>query len=496
MELIIPNIDKIVEQNRLPEITNPVYLDGSSTPTKDGIFSYEIFGRPGGNRRKFQFGYIDLGKRFIHPVAYIQMLRLFSKLPDILTGNKTFKVTSEGHLIEDPDGETGIDFLYKNFDRIKFDDRGVKSRKTKNEIFEAYTKDEVFCSKWLVIPPFYFDINLRTDEGARSIDELGSLYIKLISMTRLLKNEGSFFTSYSMENTIQTTLYDIYKIFATKVSMKQGLIHKDILGKNVDYTVRGVVSAPSLRKANSYRDQEVPYGYVGVPLYMLCTTFFPFVVAELERLMQELNAYKVYLSNSAGHEILASTIDTISSTNYEKMIKLYAKSPENRTQEFKIETSDGANALENLAKKLGRKVTVTDILYIAVSEVIKDKFVIFVRYPLEDYRNVGTFRPVILTTEDTVEMHISELWKFKRYPDLSKPNLSWIDSIRPNFSVLSAYDADFDGDTMSIKGIYSQEANMELAENSMKPLNLLDPNGGESRGLIQDSYLSFYSMTK
>ena len=499
MQLEIPNIDKIIKENELPLISNPVYLEEKNTPTKNGIFSYELFGRPGSPKRKFQFGYVNLGKRFINPIAYIQISKLFSKLPSIIQGSKKFKINeTNGILVEDENGGTGIDFLYKNFSKINFDDRDVKSRKVRNELLTIYDKNEIFCENWLIIPPFYYDINLRTSEGARSIDELGSLYIRLISLTNILKTEGAFFTSYNAEFNIQSTLNDIYRLLANKISMKQGLIQRDLLGKNIDYTVRGVISAPKIRNANSYKDQAIPYNHVGVPLYMLATTFFPFVVAEMEKFCQELRAYKVFLSNGAGHEILASTLDSLSSANFEKVIKLYTKSPENRVQEFKVTTTDKSNPLAYFSKALGRPFTVTDLLYIAVSAAIKDKNVILVRYPYTDYRSVCGFKPVILTTEKTTSMQIgnSETYKWDRYPDLKSKNISWIDTIQPNLSVISGLGGDFDGDTVAVKGVYTQEANIEITENSMKPMMLLGPSGENSRSVIKDAFLSLYEMTK
>jgi DNA-directed RNA polymerase beta' subunit len=499
MQIILPDMEKLVKDNHLPEVTNPVYIEGNNTPTVDGIFSYETFGRPGGSKRKFQYGFIDLGKPFLHPVAYMQLSRLFTKLPEVIAGRKKFRLDEKGSLIEDEEkGETGIDFIYKNFEKLHIDDKDVKIRKARVELLASYTKKELFCTKWLTIPPFYFDINLRSGDGARSIDELGSLYIKLISLSKILRNEGNFFTAFNTEANIQQTLVDIYNLFTAKISKKQGLIHRDILGKNVDYTVRGVISCPKIRSANTYKDQEVMFGYVGIPLYQLATLFFPFVVAEMERFLQSLSAYSLYLTNSKGLEILDNTIDTISSTNFEKVIKLYTKSPENRMQEFKITTSEGGNALESYEKTLGRKFTITDFLYLCVSEVIKDKFVIMVRYPLEDYRNVSSMRPIILTTEQTKPQRFfgGERWNFECYPDFSAKPLKWIDSIRPNISYLEGYGGDFDGDCVSLKGLFTQEANMEMAVNNMKPANLLSPSAEESRVLRQDAFLAFYSITR
>jgi hypothetical protein len=495
MNIILPDNNKIITQNKLPEVTNPVYIEGSNTPTPDGIFSYELFGRPGSAKRKFQFGYINLGKHFLHPVAYMQLQRLFSKLPDIISGRKKFVIGINGILQESEDGETGIDFLYKNFEKINFDDRGIKIRKKRSNLFLSYNKNEIFCDKWLSIPPFYYDLNLYSGDSARSIDELGSFYIKLLSYSKMLRNEGSFFSAYNAEMLIQHTLVDIYNFLFKKIGKKRGLIHNDLLGKNIDYTSRGVISCPKVRTANRYTEMEVPFGYAGIPLYQLACLFFPFVITEMQLSLQSLGAYSLYLTNGKGLPILEGTIDKISSNNFEKIIRLYAKSPENRIQEFKIETAEKGNALEAYEKELGRKYTITDFLYYCVSRVIKDKFVVMVRYPLEDFRNVGPVRPIIITTERTEERKIFNN-EYKRYPDLTTQPVKWVDSSQPNTTYLEGYGGDFDGDTVSDKGVFTQEANIELAENTMKPLNLLSPSAGGSRTVIKEAIISFYALTK
>lgn len=496
MNIDLPNIDLIVSRNKLPEVSNPVYIEGNDTPTVDGLFSYDLFGMPGSSKRKFQFGYIDLPKHFLHPIAYIQLLRIFSKLPDIVSGRKKFSIGQDGSLYENEAGETGIDFLYKHFEKIKFDDRDVKIRKKRIDFFKSFSKNEIFCTKWLTIPPFYYDINLNTGDAARSIDELGALYVKLISYSRMLKSEGAFFTAYGTEMNIQQTLVDIYNFFLKKISKKTGLIHRDLLGKNIDYCVRGVLSCPSVKNSQTFRNLTVPYGKVGVPLYQLACLFFPFVINEMMRNLENLNAMTLFLDNGKGIPILDTTMDQISSTNLEKVIKLYARSPENRLQRFVVNEVDRHNVLEAYEKELKRDYTITDFLYSCVESVIKDKFVVMVRYPLEDYRNVGAMRPVIITTEKVIpKMNIFKR-EFINYPDLTTQPVKWIESIQPNATYLEGYGGDFDGDTVSLKGIFTQEANLELAEKTMLPLNFLDPSAGISRVLSKEALLSIYSLTK
>lgn len=497
MKLDLPNIEEIIKVNNLPEITNPVYVEGSNIPTSDGIFSYELFGRPGSTRRRLQYGWIDLGRPFLHPVAYEQMQKLFTKLPDLIAGRKNFSVGNNGIIVEDEKGGTGLEWLYKNYEKINLDDRGSRSRSKRTSLFKLFPKNKIFVTKWITIPPFYFDINLRTGDGARSIDELGSMYIKLISVAKMLKNEGQFFSAYSSEMNIQNTLVEISRFFRNRIAKKQGIIHKDILGKNIDYSTRTVISCAPIRNANSYKDMLVPYGYVGIPLHQLAALFMPFVVAEMQASCQSLSAYKLYLANGKGLKIMDTTIDQISSTSFEKLIKFYAKSPENRIQPFVIETQEGENIMDIEYKKiLGRPFTILDFLYKCVHNVIQNKFVIMVRFPLEDYRNVEPFRPVILTTEETIPEMTMYGTTYKNYPNISAKNLHWIDSSMPNSTTLSGFGGDFDGDTMSLKGVFSQEANEELAKSLSSPLMLLQPDGSMSRDLQKEAYVSIYELTK
>ena len=497
MKIDLPNIDEIIKSNNLPEITNPVYIEGSNIPTADGLFSYELFGRPGSTRRRLQYGWIDLGRPFLHPTAYKQMQKLFTKLPDLVAGRKNFSVGTNGIIVEDEKGGTGLEWLYKNYEKINLDDRGSRSRSKRTSLFKLFPKNRIFTSKWITVPPFYFDINLRTGDSARSIDELGSMYIKLISVAKMLKNEGQFFSAYSSEFNIQSTLVEISDYFCNRIAKKQGIIHKDILGKNIDYSTRTVISCAPIRNANSYHDLLVPYGHVGIPLHQLAALFMPFVVAEMQARCQSLSTYKMYISNGKGLAMLDNTIDQISSTHFEKLIKFYAKSPENRLQRFILETQEGANIMdEAYEKEFGRKYLLIDFLYACVQAVIKDKFVIMVRFPLEDYRNVEPFKPVILTTEETLpEIHIYGQ-TYKNYPDVKAKKLHWIDSSMPNSTTLPAFDGDFDGDTMSLKGVFSQEANEELARSIASPLMLMNPAGGQSREIQKEALVSLYGLTK
>ena len=55
---------------------------------------------------------------------------------------------------------------------------------------------------------------------------------------------------------------------------------------------------------------------------------------------------------------------------------------------------------------------------------------------------------------------------FNFYPDIDDQTklIEFIDSIQMSNSYLQALNADFDGDTVSVRGIFSKEANIEAEE--------------------------------
>jgi len=247
MLLDIFNIDKLIEINSLPKISSTHILDKDGFPTCDGLYSYDIFGRPGSTQRKFQFAYLDLGKFFFQPAIYKALADMDRKIVQVIAGEKFVKLVN-GQVVEvsedDEDAQTGIDFYYTNWDKIEFLDKGSKARKNKISVLEGLKKDEIFLNKWIICPPFYRDIDTsKSDSGIINADELTSMYIQLIAMAKVLTDSAEFFTGYITESKIQLKLYEVYSYFIKQLERKNGLIHQAVMGKAVDYAVRAVIVA-------------------------------------------------------------------------------------------------------------------------------------------------------------------------------------------------------------------------------------------------------------
>lgn len=453
MKLDIYDVSKLVELNNLPKISTTHILSRDGTPSVDGLYSYELFGRPGSKDRKFQFGHIDLGKNFFHPVIFKSLVEMDRAVNDIISGTKFVQMNPDGSYSEATDedkAETGIDFFYNNWEKIKFDDRGSQSRKDKIDLFSHLSKEEIFCSKWPVCPPFYRDIDLSSSaSGVVSKDELTSLYASLIALTNVVRDHAAYFTGHITQSKIQNKLFEIHSFFTKKLAKKSGLIRQALMGKSVDYAVRAVISGPEVN-AESYDQQQIPYKHIGIPLPMCMSAFLPFVLVQLENFFSSFvrGSTVNFISTDKSIELSDLATEEVSKEKILKLIKLYSISHEDRLAPLVITGADGKkHAVSMYEEELGRPFTLTDLFFMATWEATKDKHVIATRYPVEDFRNVAIQKVKILTTERTKNMELlgGDIL-FDNYPLIKegvKPK--WVDSVRPNNSYLSAWGGDFDG---------------------------------------------------
>ena len=111
--------EKLIKENDLQAVTNPVMFNAGNGPTPDGLLSNEIFGITKEERSGI-FAYIDLNEYFIQPYYYKVWLKIDKRLRGCIYETQNFKLDSDGYLVEDDNGETGIQFLRKNIDKLKF----------------------------------------------------------------------------------------------------------------------------------------------------------------------------------------------------------------------------------------------------------------------------------------------------------------------------------------------------------------------------------------
>jgi len=524
MKIEILDMNRIIAVNKLQEITSPRLFSNKMMYDPEGILSSDIFGISKGDRRN-TFAYIDLKRHFIHPHLYAKVVKqMFRGVIYILSGQKRY-VIKNGQLVEDPEnGWTGIDELYKRWNEIDWSkSKSVDS--TSKKLLMNLSRDQIFIDKELVIPPAYRDVMIAgTIDSSDHVNELNDLYVKLIRSVALLSEGGLFSrTQYATQMKIQDTLVEIMEYFKHQVSRKQGLIRKNLIGKSVDYGVRTVISAPSYNNEN-IGDNIIDVEHTAVPISECCSLFYPFIESWLKNfftreIINDPNLITFY-DYETNKEITATMRDPeiqFSEKNIRKFINDYCLNPDNRFKVVNVMVDVPAKTKKtlkasmilkgkimlpnNATKVLNRSMTVTDILYLACVDVCEKRHVMVSRYP------VGTDKGIFfnkIRVQSTIK-HVNLIFNGKEYPyypdiDFSisqdKVGVQFIDTLVMSNSHLDGMGADYDGDQVSVRGIYSDEANMEAEEIMNRKTSALNITGANSKGVAKEVYNSLYELTK
>lgn len=506
MELSVLDIEKFVKVNDLQPVTALTFFEATGAPTEGGLFSVSIFGRPGSEERRRRWAYIDLNGRFLHPLIYKTLCQLDRKFPELVANMRRVRLTRGGQMQEVPededDGWTGIDGLYEHWEEINWGAAESGSQRGERVgLLKTVPKDLAFVTKWPVMPALYRDVDTSSSGGIKEVPPINNLYVQVM-VSSPTKISGLVFADGTRKRRAQEALLELHRASLELIAGKKGLIQERVLGKYTDWSVRGVLSGPALAKAERPGDQEVPFGYLGVPLYLVINMFQPFVI---KRLSEIFNAYasgleRILVRRSEGTELEFFELPPDARSQlgpelYKKWVSRFMRSQENRLDPVSVTTGRGKEiTLPLYDADLGRPTTLLDLFYIVAHDVIADKHVMFTRYPVEDFRACHFAKMSVLTTEETEKRVIKER-EFTRYPVVGD-TMRWVDSIRLNNSYTKAMGADYDGDTHRMIGIFTQEANEEAARLIEKPTNYADGQGLFSRPIANEAILTIYSLTK
>lgn len=422
LKINIINVDDIVKANKLPEVTDPTFFDGGMSPTKGGLFSEEIFGMTGTQQRDQQFAYIDLSGHYLHPVAYKAVIALNRKIKQLIAGSDYFKLDSKGELVQDDNGKTGIEYLYEIWDKIRWKTTESNKRNSRIQMIKTLPKEEIFVTKFLVLPAGLRDYNTAKSKAGKVTDSspVNSMYSSIIRNAQSISSTSIGFVAISTRAKIQSLLIELYDYYTGAIKGKTGMLHKGILGKTVDYSTRSVISSPKIQ-SETYDTQQIPFGYVGVPLSQLVVTFFPFYSFWInEFCKQHLDQIRSVGSQKNPKMIPEEVVlEQFNDYNIKKILSDYIKNIEGRFSSMMIKDSDGKSYPFSLYRKeLGRNFTVTDLLFIASHEICADKHVMFSRYPIENINNILPAKIKVMSTIKTRGLIKLDDLYLENYPDV------------------------------------------------------------------------------
>lgn len=462
--------DNMIEENNLKEVTDPILFKNGTDPTDGGLLSPLIFGETPKEKMR-NHAYIDLKRRFFHPFVY-EILRKLSKNIDLVASGKgAWDIDDEGELIQilDPEDKrynednTGLGWLVENFRHIKFKDTGSSKRDNMLKMINGMKDNEIFISKWIVIPVFYRDITVKGNQISNP--EINSYYTRLIKYTSSYDNEILSITKHLTLYNIQETLVTIRKLGQSLIEKKEGAFQKTILGKSPDYGGRGVISVPSLNGCDVPGDCIVDIEHSGIPLSYCIVLGYPFMIKwvleffeDQFRNKQTIPVYTIDKKNNTyklSYEEIVDQTEIFTQSYIDEKMEMYKQTyGSERFETVKIKLRNGkwadmyfpgrwygsnindprANTFKN------RPMTWTDIFYMAAVETLSDKYCYITRYPLEDYFGTFPSRVAVLSTIKTIPVNVSGK-VYPHYPliDLSLPKNKIATQFIDTFSISNLY---------------------------------------------------------
>ena len=537
--------DSIIDTNikflELGEVSNPINFERGRIPTIDGLFSEAIFG-VSTEERRLKWGYIDLKTKVIHPFIYNVLCGVQQNIAKICRGEGSWKVDDKHNLVEvKPNSDeydennTGIDWFVKHYSEIVFRKNKSRERSEKIDLLNTFKPNEIFISKWLVIPVFYRDVESK--DGPLKIPPINNEYQKLIRFSQSINGEGLNFMR-DMENAakfnIQITLVAIMKYYQEIIQKSDGFFKQYVIGKNPDYGVRSVISCAVLTQYDTPDDSPIDMNCTGFPLSEVVTMLFPFIkrwiynwfLNTFESAGNKKIVYNKYKDAKTKDKVLTA-IDVMSKYTPEyiqKKIDGWIDNYESRFELITIDAEDedgkiykdvpiiftgipyaGDRENPNASDSATRPMTWTDLLYIAAEECSEDKYAWVTRYPLTSY--LGTFPTKIhvLSTVRTAPYKMivngdERIYKYYPIIDVNKSTLevsiSFNETVNMANLMLETIGGDYDGDTISTKAVYSTEANQEIIDLLYDPKHFLDCKGQLLAVICNEGVLTLYNMTK
>lgn len=525
MKLSLLDADRLIEVNNLKECTSPkLYASGNGLFDPEGIMSDEIFGYSRQDRMN-TFAYIDLGGHYLHPHLYTtSLVRMCRPVVYCVSGQRKYKIV-DGWFQEDENGWTGVEELYNHWDEIDWSKS--TSRDTRLiKILSKLPKDRVFVTKIIIIPKGYRDImssgNAKGGTTER-LSEINTHYNSLIRMVSMTKQPGSLSGRLNTATmNIQITLVKIYNYFKHAISGKHGLVKKYLLGKTITFGSRSVISAPTYNNER-IQDNIVDLEHAAIPIAQCCAIFKPFIVSWLKNFFvrEVISTPNIYFTDQNGR-IITGTIEEpdvqFSDREVEKIIYNFVRNPDSRfdiitvrvnlTSSRKGPTIEAALMLrgkqvlpDNKPVTLNRPMTVADVLYLACVDVCEKRHAMISRYPVGTDKGIFFNKIRVQSTRQHIKLEFNDrIYPF--YPDIrldtpkDQVGVQFIDTCVFSNSMLEGLGGDYDGDQVSIRGIWSDEANAEAEELMNKKTTALSITGGGTRVVSKEIVNSYYELTK
>ena len=494
----VMDTDKFITENRLSEVTSTATKIATSMDfDPDGLFSESIFGEIGTLTRATTHGYINLKAPIIAPVLY----KVLKKLGDFYVGIMSGKIYAKwnekeknfekvfGDPEDTPGANTGFNFFMQHYPKLQFAQSNSLRRETKLDLLEKYRKTGIY-TKYLVEPAAIRDVQLD-DTGRLVQDDINTLYVNLLAYARGLPDQDwDNFVYDPLRFNIQSKAVEIYDYIENMMTGKKGFLQGTLSARKITLGTRNVITAASYTARTPDDPQALQPDETALGVFQCAKAFQPLVFYYLKQ---------AYITPILGEEHSSSLVPLV---NPKTLNSEYIDIGDD--EKIKWTSSDGINAIINrfqnidtrhkpvtiktpkgpyylyLVLDLGdtihtgtnindlqeipgfkkekvRPLTWIEMMYVAVYSATRENYVHITRYPVI---GDGSVYPSKIHLCSTIPGRIVT-YSDRTYPEYPILGNAYQDSVQVGFDRLEALVGDFDGDTVSVNGVMSEEAKEE-----------------------------------
>lgn len=503
----------ILNQNNTAGMGEVKVLDSMEGASKTfhphGLYSTEIFGKVGDEKRNRLYGFIDLGIEIFHPLIFRTIVKLKELYGRIMSGT-AYAVFDEKLKDFVPasikDGSSGYSFFLEHFDKIVFEERPSTSRQFSIDLIKRY-QGKLMMSRLLVLPAGLRDYVLN-ENGKPEEDEINNLYRRVLSIATIIRSQAKLkdlshldATRYSLQNAVQ----EIYQYILNLVEGKHKLVEGHWTARNIHYSTRNVITASVPRLKELGDELSITVNHTQVGLYQFMMSIFPLAAFHVREY-----ASKVFQS-AQGHALLVDkkTLEqvhtTVPSKRYDEWMtqeglevtmgrfesELLRHDPiEVEGYYFGLIYNDGKRvkflqSIQDLPdgfdKKYVSPITYAELYYLAIYQKAREIPAFVTRYPVIEMGSVyPTWTYLRSTAKSVILDQLGDDWetvvgRANEFPIRGEP---FFNSLAVAPSHLARLGGDHDGDTMSYTPIMTDEGIADVRKLLNSSRYYLSPNGG------------------
>lgn len=469
----------------------------------DGLFSTEIFGKVGEEKRNRMFSYIDMKIEIFHPIIYKAICDLKSFYGDIIAGKEYAifnKQTNDFEKSDPIDGDTGFSFFVKHFKDLKFETRPSAKREFNIKLVNKF-KNNCLFSKFVVLPAGLRDYIIE-DSGKPSEDEINGLYRKIISISSMIENINANVNSEYLDTVrynLQLAVIAVYDYIKNMLEGKSKLVLGKWASRKIFNSTRNVITSfiPQTKELNDVRTVSTNQTIVG--LYQYLRAVLPLSVKHirdtyLSNIFVGPNAPAVMVNKKTlKKEIVHLNPEFYDEwMTYEGLEKVMARfGEENLRHEyleaggyyfglvykgtdntFKFiqdidEVPDSLIASNQKKEDLVSPITFAELLYMSMYKD-SDTIPCFVtRYPITGYGSIyPSYVYLKSTVKSEVRRELNDNWQIDETLPIAKEfpviGSQFFNSVCPAPSHIGRLGADYDGDTVSFTCVMTEDAKAEI----------------------------------